>query len=72
MPCFALPCDGTVRPPGSCGPTVAKHAAASRRHRRPATAAAEQKVPLSDASTRAPDDFGTWLSERGPDAYALA
>ncbi|MFJ2730718.1 hypothetical protein [Streptomyces collinus] len=34
--------------------------------------AAEQKVPMSDELTPAPDDFGTWLSERGPDAYALA
>ncbi|MET8586625.1 hypothetical protein ABZX39_38060 [Streptomyces collinus] len=27
---------------------------------------------MSDEPTPATDDFGTWLSERGPDAYALA
>ncbi|MGW0409776.1 hypothetical protein ACWDZX_00410 [Streptomyces collinus] len=27
-----------------------------------------RRPPMSDEPTPAPEDFGTWLSERGPDA----
>lgn len=71
LSCWALPRDSTGRPQGSCRPTVAgKLPPAVAIGARPPPAA-EQRVPMSDEPTPVAEDFRTWLSERGPDAYAL-